>query len=349
MALQFINTTTYLPVDKKIQALAASKLSSAFLDAALKAAHHPPRRLDYIDIFFVDEEELDRDRASVNEEDGIKTDLLGIYFHYHPEFRRFIIKVSPEKVMKACVSFKEGNPDSLAVMNLYPTLLISVIAHEVAHLIMDGRTGFHNDPVPWQWLAERVEGDPQYRFPHPRALPSRIVDPSSWRPVQHLVEESLANALVLQQQFDAAELDFLNRFMLSQPFGYSWGVLWDLPLDRLLETATTWKWVKREAADPQWDFIFGQGYSPAANLISCMRLGEKIGSVDFMQELFHHLLRKEKTSCNIHSPDWSYLFYKSGVLNMLTTFGERYGVRRKTRARLLRYRRKMARNELGNG
>ena len=80
MKIRFINTTTKSPVDKKIEKKFHNTINGAYKKAVESAQHQ-----EYIDVFFVNEEELnkninDNDINKSNEENRTTPiDWLGVY------------------------------------------------------------------------------------------------------------------------------------------------------------------------------------------------------------------------------------------------------------------------------
>lgn len=262
MSIRLINTTTKLPIDKIIESVFLQTIHPLY-----RKAVESTNRQTSIDIFFVDDKELDREldnlqrqkhflldneRRSINSgEESIEVDasfdLMGVYFTNHPKFNRSVIKVSPEKVMLACISFKKVNSKAMPLSQLYPTLLIAVVIHELAHWIMDSNYHAYNGVFTWQWYVKELDNDLQYDFlnRNQRSISASANYHPSWQTVIRFIEESLANAFVLRQKLNRDERDFLCNFIEFQPPGYHHCYLWSEAITALLKTADSWAYFKR--------------------------------------------------------------------------------------------------------
>lgn len=342
MSIRFINTTTILPVDNKIETIFLETICPLYREAVDSTQHQAN-----VDIFFVNDIELDVERKRValeNEtplpEDETSMDLLGIYFSFHPEFNRPVIKVSPEKVMAACVSFKSSTTTTLGLARLYPSLLSAVVIHELAHWIMDNSSNNNHKSIPWTWLVDRLEEDPQYNFCGSHHISTGHNRHHIWRQIRHFIEESLANAFVLKQKVKSDELDFLKEFIVAQPSGYKQGGLWSGNLGTLLKVANTWGRFKQDGDHQRWNFVFDEGYTPAQKLIDRLRSGESIRSVDFVRDFYQHLANRAGAWQSLYLNDkqkWNeHLNGTFGVLSTITRWGGFHGVRSSHRLKFLK-------------
>jgi len=297
MTIRFINTTTRLPVDRKIEEIFLETICPLYKDATDSAQ----QRQAYVDIFFANVEDFDLERSRAEQDSefsdaetnavlpGTSMDLLGVYCSLHPEFHRPIIKICPEKVMEACVSFKNKPGTTLSLARLYPALLIAVVIHELAHWIMDSSGKVDPGTKSWGRLATRLDEEPQYNFRNRCDQSFREDRHVKWRKLRRFIEESLANAFVLRQRVQDDELDFLKAFMATEPPGYRQGALWSGNMQALLKTANTWAALKRDGDHPRWSFLFDEGYSPLEDLVAKLKSGKSVSSVDFVLE-FHQYL-----------------------------------------------------------
>ena len=342
MSIRFINTTTNLPVDLEIEKIFRKTIRPTFQKSVESAQH-----LDHVDIFFVNEKHLDRERKKLDldnkdnkdNKDHNGMDILGVYFSLHSEFHRPVIMVSPEKVMKACVSFKKNNANALSLPRLYPSLLIAVVIHELAHWIMDDDSIKDHDVTPWNWLTSRLEKDIEYNFDYSHHLASGCDRHSTWRHLRQFIEESLANAFVLKQKLDAEELNFLEAFISTQPQGYKQGVLWSGDLKATLKTAQTWAKFKRDGDSSRWRFIFDEKFPPVSRLVYSLQQGKSIQSADFVDDFYKYLVehvsewqseyKKGKTAWGEH------LNRTFGVFYTLTTLGKFHGIQPEERLQYL--------------
>ena len=232
--IRLINTTTRLPVDKDLEASFFKIIVPSFKTAILK-------RYDeyHLDVFFVckDDPDLDLRRRESNDSDKIPDmDLLGVYFTHHPDYHRPVIKICPELIMETCQSLIVKGWAKQSFELLYPTILHSVIIHELAHSLMDHEV--YESEVSWRWLAKHIDPKVVYKYscncPYHRDISKDL------RKSKRIVEESLANAFVLKQKFTRLQLDDLVSWMSKESVGYSAGPNWKAPLPKLLDTASSW-------------------------------------------------------------------------------------------------------------
>jgi hypothetical protein len=279
MSIRFINTTTRLPVDGEIENEFLETIHPAFRDAI--KPWRPPHEAN-VDVFFVSERDLDLERERLEGE----TDVLGVYFPFHPEFHRPIIKVSPEKVWDACKSF----PGTLPRVRRYHALLVKVVIHELAHWIMDP---YPDELISEHWLKH---DEPHFlNLSHIERVYSGTPRHPKWRRPRHFIEESLANAFVLKQKFSVQDLDFLKEFIADQPDGYKRGGLWSGDLDTTIETAQSWARFKRYGDDARWNFVFDEAGTPVEKIVGRLDEGQFIRSVDFVREFHQHLASRVGT------------------------------------------------------
>lgn len=232
--IRLINTTTRLPVDKDLEASFFEIIAPSFEKAILK-------RYDeyHLDIFFVckDDPDLDLRRRESNDSDKIPDmDLLGVYFTHHPDYHRPVIKICPELIMETCQSLIVKGWAKQSFELLYPTILHSVIIHELAHSLMDHEV--YESEVSWRWLAKHI--DPKVVYKYSCNCPYHRDTSKDLRKSEHIVEESLANAFVLKQKFNARQIKDLEQWMPKQSVGYSAGPKWQATLLELLVTASSW-------------------------------------------------------------------------------------------------------------
>lgn len=317
MSIRFINTTTNLPINDEIETLFLKTIRLAYKDAVESA-----QRQAHVDIFFVNEDDPDLETTG-----DISMDLLGVYISLHPEFHRTVIKVSPEKIMDACVSLKKIGTESLPLARLYPTLLVAVVIHELAHWIMDASSRNDHDLISWDWLADCLEDDPQYNFRRTQhKLSHSATLHQKWRHLRRFIEESLAEAFVLKQNFKGPELDFLKRFVAASPPGYRQGGLWSGNLSATLRTAQTWAHFKRNGDHQRWSFIFDQNNTPTEVLVDLLKSNQSVSSVDFVRDFYQHLqscVSAWQIQFEGNKPAWDErLNSVFGVFYTLTTWGK---------------------------
>lgn len=352
MPIRFVNTTTNLPVDEEMEDVFLKTMRPAFKEAVGSSVFH--FRLKSFDVFFVDDKDIDLERKSKRdrereldiddsfEEGGM--DLLGVYFPFHEGFHRPIIKVSPEKVLAFCVSFKANSSIALPLAQLYPLFLVGVVIHELAHLIMDGSSNFHGYKPPWECIVERLEIHPDYDFLHnyDSHYDRHSADGLSiaTRRMRRFVEESLANSFVLKQNLNGKHLAALKLAMASEPQGYRQGLLWSGSLGAMLGTAAAWRRFKSELEHHRWQFVFLEEHTPLTKIVERLRSGQSIGSVDMEREFYRHLASRVidwQSAYEKDKPAWNGPGNETfGVYWRLVNSMSRYGIGPRDRLRFLR-------------
>lgn len=353
--IPFVNTSTRLPVDAAIQKSFFRAAKPEFLKAVLRNGHE-----DYLHVQFVSPDELDHERearkadkesTSIREDDEPNEsiphmDLLGIYISHHPDFHRPVIKVSPEKVMATCMSLKLNRGGALPLDILYPTILHGVVIHELAHSLMNQDSGPNADDVPWGWLTRELDEGRKFPFSNPsvrHCCPTNII-PSIPRVVayMHIVEESLANALVLRQRFGKEKLDVLRHFVGCQPGSYRAGLSWKGDFAELMDTAQSWAHCKSFYMKPRWSLMHSEVHvsSPLEDLALNLIAGKDISAFSFEKSFDKHILAR--------LPAWQAEWHKNrgmwheflngtfGILHTLVIFGFAHGVDSGLRLKLLR-------------
>ena len=281
MKIRFINTTTKFPVDKKIEKKFHNTIKGAYKKAVESAQHQ-----EYIDVFFVNEEELNENIKSneineINEENSTTPiDWLGIYIQKYQKYNRNIIKICPEKINRTCKLLKK--PD------FYPTLLVAVVIHELAHWLMCQSSEKISeeviDEIPCGWLQQ--------------IKPANQI--ANWENDRHFIEESLANSFILKQKINDNELNFLKRFTDGQPDGYKQGTRWSGDLKTTIETAKDWKKFKSRVDHEEWNLVFykNNNHTPTQELINSLKLNppeKAIDSFNFTKAYTKHLAIHIKT------------------------------------------------------
>jgi hypothetical protein len=286
-----------LRIDKDIEDSFFAIIKPDFISAVTKHCHE-----NYIDVQFVNQDDLDLDRKRLDELNGGKSesecdddlqkrpllgiDLLGVYFSHHPDSHSPVIKVSPEKVMDVCLSLRAKHGVALPLKNLYPTILNAVVIHELSHWIMDIDSHHHScgRSMPLSWLISRMEDESEVDFLNGRAcyFYERISDKFKSMPLKlwqwrHLIEESLANSFVLAQDFRGDELDIIRLFIELQPPAYRAGMRWESKLSNLLSTAISWNRVKSVFIDDRLWHLYD---NPSLFEELVNRLRSQKGSID---------------------------------------------------------------------
>ena len=329
--IRLINTTTRLSVDQTLEDVFFGLIKPSYSNAVLEQRY---RHHDHIDIHFVSKDDLDLDRRRLRQielgltetdhyeercsEEIPDMDSLGVYFSHHPDYHRPVIKVSPEKLMAECQLLKTKTAVSLPLTDLYPTLLHAVVIHELAHSLMDSGPDHPSCYTPWDWLARELDEETRVHYLenldhyfdshcycdfHRKNILPKV---RQWR---HVIEESLANAFVLKQDFNAEQLAALTLFIANQPPAYKAGLKWQCTLPELLETAESWRRFKSDLS--RWDLIYSEadvkstleiladrltkvemGQEGGALIYlyaDCLKESESVGAVDFQKDFYQYL------------------------------------------------------------
>jgi len=152
-------------------------------------------------------------------------DLLGVYAVAAPVAGTCSggarILVSPERIIRAARELREREVPAMSVDEVSRILLAGVVVHELAHAMMDGRSG------PLQAVSGAGWPDPYTRR------------------YGYVIEESLAEACVLVQDFSADERHVIRRFIASAPPAYRAGFRWleaeDADPRHLMTTMRAWR------------------------------------------------------------------------------------------------------------
>jgi hypothetical protein len=278
-----VNTTTSLRLDETLEKGFFRVINPVFITAIEKRSQQ-----DYVDV------QLARRGAPHGGMQRVPdTDILGIYIPHSRLSHHPAIKVFPERVLSACEPWRremEEAGSALTFAERYPTLLYKVIIHELAHYLMDDRTfsDYHCRLRPWTHYVRSLEDiatkqgsdafvdDPiadaeceelvnEKRYARMSNCSLRtkanqegrernLASVSTLHEERRFVEESLANAFVLRQDF-GHRLAAVRVFMDSQSEAYKSGMKWHGDLERLLEMASEWRRFKSESIkleDPRW-------------------------------------------------------------------------------------------------
>jgi hypothetical protein len=131
-------------------------------------------------------------------------------------------------------------------LDFYPCLVASVIFHEISHFIMDiSEKGVSKRPrAPWSWAIKDSEKADQFLKSTSDELGNYSDSPNEYR----FVEESLANAIMLKQEWKKPEYAFLHEFTQRQPdgAGYRQALQWKGSLDQTLRTAQSFAVLKHQ-------------------------------------------------------------------------------------------------------
>src|SRR5882757_1648912 len=115
-AIRLISTTTRLPADMAVERILQSALKPTFASTVIR--RHP---MPYVDVQLVhqDDGDLTKDDPGVEVPD---MDRLGVYIAHYTTIHRPVIKVSPERIVRACthLAMTEVLPPPIAT--LYPLL-----------------------------------------------------------------------------------------------------------------------------------------------------------------------------------------------------------------------------------
>jgi hypothetical protein len=142
MPVRLINTTTRLPVDKRLEDELFCIMEPELKDVLWKL-YVPFWQGDApIDIFLVNElskNKIDYFAIPNDEEksDFQNTDYLGMYYPHHPKYPRPAIEISPERIMETANEVCQKAPKNMNRSRAYPALFCMVAVHELAHALMD--------------------------------------------------------------------------------------------------------------------------------------------------------------------------------------------------------------------
>lgn len=288
--IRFINHTTSLPVNGELERYMAAILTnelSAVLATDMQFHHEIESS---IDVFFVSALDLydgfdkkpdlgDRDHA----------DTLGVYYPCHTKYGRTIIQISPEKIMDTAIRLKKRPEARLPLTDIYPALTIGVVIHEIAHWLMDERQRERSHRAPWKWLANRYGDDPGYaedyiqgllKQPFPESYCERD---SQYQGERKFIEESLANAIMLIQNWSDPVLQILKLFVQNSPSEYAAGLNWQLSRGELIASSEGWREHKGELRYKKWfGTLLPIAGSPIGSLSSSLSGSKDItSSVEF--------------------------------------------------------------------
>lgn len=159
--IRLVNTTTQYRLDGPDGHLEKEMFS--IFDSSFKAALEQHVQDDaYLDIQLVGREDMRREdtirgRGIAGMQDRPEgqtipdldpnipdVDILGFYRSHDLSAHTHIIKVCPERVMDACRSWNRNRDCPLKFSERYPTLLQTVIFHELAHCLMDDQKSLYD-------------------------------------------------------------------------------------------------------------------------------------------------------------------------------------------------------------
>lgn len=256
----FVNLTTRLPVDQALREGFGNRFTHHF-----EPAFSLRGETSEIDIFFVCPDDRDLrlktcpvapDGMKLPPQRGVSTDSLGVYLPASSHYKRPVILISPERIMDAAVNELIRLPDhAMSLAGLYETLLYAVIAHELAHAMMDECFSFSVDQRSrWQWVTRKCTNveDVETELRQPEwnviSMTAKKGLYECWS--GYAIEESLAEAFVLIQAFEPNEQRAVEAFIRHEAFPYCAGVCWPAAdhvngAALLLETMNSWRAFKR--------------------------------------------------------------------------------------------------------
>jgi hypothetical protein len=185
-------------------------------------------------------------------------DLLGVYYSCHPKYGRTIIQVSPEKVFDASMRLKNRPEVDLPLKDIYQAMIIGVVIHEIGHWLMDERQSYPDHRMSWKWLADLYVGEQSRLEDYVQEMLRRPFPGCDYKPGdQHrrqskVIEESLAEALMLKQDWGAPVLMVLESFVRNSPAEYAAGLNWKLQTSDLLMAMVSWRAHKKEINYNRW-------------------------------------------------------------------------------------------------
>jgi len=231
--IRFINTSTAFPFDKEL----TKEFNQVFNKDYLKRLE--PRNGQVgtqIDIFFVDEQEIDTERSYSKKDDEIDgefdMDLIGLHVPCHSIYKKETILICPEKIMNRSLSLASAFTHSYSHKDIYKTLICGVIIHELAHWIMCEGSVWSTFPT-WQKGNNNT-------------TTSVVVNNKTKHPITSsqcgkVIEESLANAFIFINNFSTQGNVILEEFIKRQSPPYKAGLNWDATKN-LIITSTMSKW-----------------------------------------------------------------------------------------------------------
>ena len=277
--VRLINTTTSLRVDDNLEGGFIRAVDPVFMAAIDRQTRH-----DHVDV------QLVRRGPPHAEWDRVPDiDFLGMYFSHDRFTHQPMIKVFPERVLAACDPWRKRMEQAgclLKFADRYPTLLYTVIIHELAHYLMDDRAFSDKYCGARSWTEHRIALDrdaDNYKDPEWDNIPTADADREKWlrrkisshihvcdvkkkslqdwsnansswllplNEKRKLVEESLANAFMLHQSFGDEHNAALRVFIDSQSKPYETGLKWHGNLGLLLEMAALWRGFKAKHIGP---------------------------------------------------------------------------------------------------
>jgi len=290
--VRFINYSTSIPFDRGLldDFIAIAK-DQWTVTTDPQYDHYYPRS---INVFFANRKEFDIKR--INELNRTRDDerpydecaepnpdLLGFYAPCQSAYTNPVIFVCPEKIMELSLRLNRDGTIHEKVGTIYPTLLIKVILHELAHWLMDGRWrrycrcrhsaswlthGFDDPERDDEWYLDILNlGKSHCSY---RGLTDRFRK----QPWYTVIEESLANAYALKFFKKKQQKRIADAFVSVQPPQYRAGLCWDLSVRDLHATMESWA----EVLD-DWDLE---------------ELIEKSSTTTFLDDLSTSLLRGDK-------------------------------------------------------
>ena len=277
MKIRLINTTTRLPADKALESVLKRMIHqdmSKAIDDLIHRLHFRETYDQAIDIYLVSPlddiqsktgfepvengGERRREYSEGSSEDMPDTEVLGRYFSHHLVFHKPVIEVCPEKIMQAARRLNEKMAKKLPIVDIYPALFCMVVIHEIGHALMDEDKSPADHKKPWSWIAHLFDDGDTERFDSylddftkpigkchechrwPRAVPVEL------ERMEHIIEESLANAIAVKQKYNRSQKRIIREFISRQSKPYRAGLKWQMDLTDLLKTAEAWGQFKHE-------------------------------------------------------------------------------------------------------
>lgn len=269
MLVKFVNTTTKLPVGLSILNKYKKILHPQFEDLIKSTCNQST-----LDIDFVCESDFNHLR---DVEPDI--DLLGAYFAHHHLAHRPKIFVCPELILNACLSLKDkvAAVAQISFGDFYELILIKVIIHELAHFVMDPYASKeHECPDRTQYVLTMIK---EGRFEHGDPIPdhccpahflhySRFGFHYDVNSAIKFVEESLANSIALNQNYNLTEMSVVRVFIENQPPEYVAGLKWSMTFEKLLEIGDIWRSLKEQYLDSGLSWVRTSEVLPCIGLVA---------------------------------------------------------------------------------
>lgn len=285
----YVNKSTNLPVDNKIK----EKLDIVVNPFLL---NKPINQLNQINVFFVNEIELDKsirsEEFSTNEDSNVfNPDLLGVCISKSPEVNgQTLIKVSPEKILKCAYEFKKKEKLKESHFEIYTILLIKVVLHELGHYFLSEDN--YQDFPSVKWICDgldKAEDDKYYL--------NTISNSNNNYPIKSwlryfswhkIIEESLANRYVFEHNWLKNEKEIIWKFIANQPLEYRAAISWKYTND-IQRVFESWKDIKNDNKIEEYLNEYDKNHTIFKEVIEKLTDGKNIKDCDFYKFFIDHI------------------------------------------------------------